>query len=83
MLSFIKQKGCFNMDEKQKLVELGAESLAAIIIEAREQIAARRKATDASKSDIDWGYDEGLNAAQNILHHAEFMAYLEKARGGK
>ena len=68
------------MDENQKLVELGAESLANIIIEARKQIEERRKATDASKSDIDWGYDEGLNAAQNILHHAEFMALVERAR---
>ena len=71
------------MDENQKLVELGAESLANIIIEARKQIEERRKATDASKSDIDWGYDEGLNAAQNILHHAEFMELLKKARGDK
>lgn len=71
------------MDDKQKLVELGAERLADIIITARKEIAERRAATDASKSDIDWGYDEGLNAAQNILHHAEFMAYLEKARDGK
>ena len=83
MLSFIKQKGCFNMDEKQKLVELGAESLAAIIIEAREKIEELRKATDASKSDIDWGYEEGLNTARNILHHAEFMELLKKARGEK
>ena len=30
------------MDEKQKLVELGAESLASIIIEAREKIEERR-----------------------------------------
>lgn len=83
MLNFIKRKGVWNMDEKQKLVELGAESLANIIIEAREKIEELRKATDASKSDIDWGYDEGLNAAQNILHHAEFMAYLERARSEK
>lgn len=71
------------MDDKKKLVELGAEHLADIILEARKEIAERRAATDASKSDIDWGYDEGLNAAQNILHHAEFMAYLERARGEK
>ena len=71
------------MDEKKKLVELGADSLAGIILEARKEIAERRAATDASKSDIDWGYDEGLSAALNILHHAEFMAYLERARGEK
>ena len=68
------------MDEKKKLVELGADSLAGIILEARKGIAERRAATDASKSDIDWGYDEGLSAALNILHHAEFMALLEQAR---
>ena len=68
------------MDDKQKLVELGAERLADIIITARKEIAERRAATDASKSDIDWGYDEGLSAALNILHHAEFMALVEQAR---
>ena len=68
------------MDEKQKLVELGAESLANIIIEAREKIEELRKATDASKSGIDWGYEEGLNTARNILHHAEFMELVKKAR---
>lgn len=68
------------MDDKQKLVELGAERLADIIITARKEIAERRAATDASKSDIDWGYDEGLSAALNILHHEEFMALLERAR---
>ena len=68
------------MDEKKKLVELGADSLAGITLEARKEIAERRAATDASKSDIDWGYDEGLSAALNILHHAEFMALVEQAR---
>ena len=43
------------MDDKQKLVDLGAERLADIIITARKEIAERRAATDASKSDIDWG----------------------------
>ena len=71
------------MDDKKKLVELGAERLADIILEARKKIAERRAVTDASKSDIDWGYDEGLAAALGILHHAEFMAYLERARGEK
>ena len=68
------------MDEKKNLVQLGAERLADIIITARKEIAERRAATDASKSDIDWGYDEGLSAALNILHHAEFMALVEQAR---
>lgn len=68
------------MDDKQKLVELGAERLADIILEARKGIAERRAATDASKSDIDWGYDEGLSAALGILHHAEFMVLVERAR---
>ena len=69
------------MDDKQKLVDLGAERLADIIITARKEIAERRAATDASKSDIDWGYDEGFSAALGILHHPECMVRVERARG--
>ena len=68
------------MDEKKKMDEMGAERLADSMREARKGIAERRAATDASKSDIDWGYDEGLSAALNILHHAEFMELVKQAR---
>ena len=60
------------MDEKKKLVELGADSLAGIILEARKEIAERRAATGSAA-------DTEVLELDDI---GEGLQYFQKQYGG-
>ena len=70
--------------ERQKDIEslsrLGAERLAAVIVDALEGISERRRSTEANLSEFDRGRDDGLLVAWNVLHHERFEALVEDAR---
>ena len=61
------------MDDKQKLVELGAERLADIILEARKQIAERRAAAVSSTADTE---------SLKLDDVSEGLQYFQKQYGG-
>ena len=60
---------------RDRLIGLGAEALADVILNAEAVMEDRREATAADNS-TDCGYRHGLEAAKNILSNSAFEAFL-------
>lgn len=60
---------------RDRLIGLGAEALADVILNAEAAMEDRREATAADNS-TDCGYRHGLEAAKNILSNSAFEAFL-------